>query len=124
MVRASLILNGAAALSPTLFCSLPPPSSRLLVAAVPALPDADDGEDTQTPAEASGHGKYVTRIVSETLPFAIAKQSNLPADPDARPARPRTRQTNPKVCVLGISRPSIPSTVPMRANWSVGGHRA
>jgi hypothetical protein len=118
-------LNRAAALRSTLFCSLPPPpSSRLLVAAVPALPDADDGEDTQAPAEASSHGKYVALAASQTLPFAIAKQSNLPADPDARPARPRTRQTNPRVCILRISDPSIPSTVLMRANWSVGGDRA
>ena len=115
---------GAAAVGSTLFCSLPPPSSRLLVAAVPALPDADDGEDTQTPAEASSHGKYVTPTASETLPCAIAKQSNLPADPDARPARPRTRQTNPRVRILHMSSPSTPSSVSVRANLSVGGDRA
>lgn len=84
-------------------------------------PDADDGEDTQAPEEASSYGKYVAVTASGT---PIAKQSNIPADPDTRPARPRTRQTNPKVCVLRISSPSNPSTVPMRANWSVGGDRA
>lgn len=118
--RASLILewDGRLVLHVILFppTIVSPPRRRRSRA-----PDADDGEDTQAPEEASSHGKYVAVTASGT---PIAKQSNILADPDTRPARPRTRQTNPKVCILRISSPSNPSTVPMRANWSVGGDRA